>query len=62
MGAAVDDRPVFFFDIDNCLYPRSRMVHDHMQRLINVCLFYPFISHTSLTSLGILHQALVCYS
>ena len=62
-AAAVDDRPVFFFDIDNCLYPRSRMVHDHMQRLINVCIFfYPFISRMSLTSLGILHQALVCYS
>jgi hypothetical protein len=44
MGAAVDDRPVFFFDIDNCLYPRSRMVHDHMQRLINVCIFFTLSS------------------
>jgi hypothetical protein len=43
-AAAVDDRPVFFFDIDNCLYPRSRMVHDHMQRLINVCIFLTLLS------------------
>ncbi len=26
--------PVFFFDIDNCLYPRSAGIQDHMQRLI----------------------------
>ncbi|EHL02997.1 hypothetical protein M7I_0968 [Glarea lozoyensis 74030] len=30
-----DSRPVFFFDIDNCLYPKSRKVHDHMTRLID---------------------------
>lgn len=30
-----DDRPIFFFDIDNCLYPKSTKVHDHMARLIN---------------------------
>lgn len=30
-----DTRPVFFFDIDNCLYPKSTKVHDHMARLIN---------------------------
>ena len=36
MGSFVDDRPVFFLDIDNCLYPRSKSVHDHMQRLIDV--------------------------
>ncbi|KPI40985.1 Suppressor of disruption of TFIIS [Cyphellophora attinorum] len=30
-----DDRPVFFFDIDNCLYAKSTKVHDHMARLIN---------------------------
>jgi len=30
-----DDRAVFFFDIDNCLYAKSRQVHDHMARLIN---------------------------
>jgi hypothetical protein len=62
MGAVVDDRPIFFFDIDNCLYPRSRRVHDLMQRLINVCISHSFISRTSLTSLGILHQAPVCYN
>ncbi|KAL6719949.1 putative suppressor of disruption of TFIIS [Lecanora helva] len=28
-------RPVFFFDIDNCLYPHSAGVQDHMQRLID---------------------------
>jgi pyrimidine and pyridine-specific 5'-nucleotidase len=30
-----DDRAVFFFDIDNCLYPKSTKVHDHMAQLIN---------------------------
>ncbi|KEF55115.1 pyrimidine 5'-nucleotidase [Exophiala aquamarina CBS 119918] len=30
-----DDRPLFFFDIDNCLYPKSNNVHDHMAILIN---------------------------
>merc|ERR1711964_226788 len=29
------NRPVFFFDIDNCLYPKSKKVHDHMSRLID---------------------------
>jgi FMN phosphatase YigB (HAD superfamily) len=43
MGLAVDDRPVFFFDIDNCLYPRSKKVHDHMQRLIDVSISHPYI-------------------
>ncbi|KAI1116925.1 Haloacid dehalogenase-like hydrolase-domain-containing protein [Nemania sp. NC0429] len=28
-------RPVFFFDIDNCLYPRSSKVHDMMAKLID---------------------------
>ena len=28
-------RPVFFFDIDNCLYPRSTRVQDLMQDLID---------------------------
>jgi len=46
MGAVVDDRPIFFFDIDNCLYPRSRRVHDLMQRLINAF----FIKHLSVTT------------
>ena len=30
-----DDRAIFFFDIDNCLYAKSTKVHDHMARLIN---------------------------
>ncbi|KAG9238844.1 HAD-like domain-containing protein [Amylocarpus encephaloides] len=30
-----DSRIVFFFDIDNCLYPKSKKVHDHMTRLID---------------------------
>lgn len=28
-------RPIFFFDIDNCLYPRSKRVHDLMGDLID---------------------------
>jgi pyrimidine and pyridine-specific 5'-nucleotidase len=40
-----DARPVFFFDIDNCLYPKSRRVHDHMGRLINEY----FVKHLSLS-------------
>lgn len=28
-------RAVFFFDIDNCLYAKSKNVHDHMAHLIN---------------------------
>ncbi|KAK9380656.1 HAD-like domain-containing protein [Kockiozyma suomiensis] len=31
----MDDRIVFFFDIDNCLYPRSYMIHDRMAKLID---------------------------
>lgn len=34
-GGGEDRRPVFFFDIDNCLYPKSNNVHDHMAVLIN---------------------------
>ncbi|KIW14189.1 pyrimidine 5'-nucleotidase [Exophiala spinifera] len=30
-----DERAIFFFDIDNCLYPKSKKVHDHMAVLIN---------------------------
>ncbi|MCJ1278489.1 hypothetical protein MMC21_006306 [Puttea exsequens] len=30
-----DGRPIFFFDIDNCLYPRSTRVQDLMQDLID---------------------------
>ncbi|KAJ9131556.1 Pyrimidine nucleotidase [Pleurostoma richardsiae] len=28
-------KPVFFFDIDNCLYPKSAKVHDLMAKLID---------------------------
>ncbi|PWW73154.1 pyrimidine 5-nucleotidase [Tuber magnatum] len=30
-----DNLPVFFFDIDNCVYSRSKRVHDMMRELIN---------------------------
>ncbi|KAH9808647.1 pyrimidine 5-nucleotidase like protein [Teratosphaeria destructans] len=30
-----DGRKVFFFDIDNCLYPKSYRIHDHMSELID---------------------------
>ncbi|KAA8904165.1 Haloacid dehalogenase-like hydrolase-domain-containing protein [Sphaerosporella brunnea] len=33
-NATGDGRPVFFFDIDNCLYSRSKKVHDMMKTLI----------------------------
>merc|ERR1711964_798679 len=39
------NRPVFFFDIDNCLYPKSKKVHDHMSRLIDEY----FMKHLDLT-------------
>ena len=42
--AELDLRPVFFFDIDNCLYPRNRKVHDIMQKLIDQF----FVKHLSL--------------
>lgn len=41
-----DNRQVFFFDIDNCLYPRNRKVHDIMQELIDQY----FIKHLSLSA------------
>ncbi|KAF3067434.1 hypothetical protein GL218_08674 [Daldinia childiae] len=34
-NGAIDSRPVLFFDIDNCLYPRSAKVHDLMADLID---------------------------
>ncbi|KAI1344607.1 pyrimidine 5'-nucleotidase [Xylariaceae sp. FL0016] len=34
-SGAISSRPVFFFDIDNCLYPRSTKVHDLMAKLID---------------------------
>lgn len=33
--AAPDGRKVFFFDIDNCLYPKSYKIHDVMSVLID---------------------------
>jgi pyrimidine and pyridine-specific 5'-nucleotidase len=32
-----DEKPVFFFDIDNCLYPKSTRVAHMMSDLIGVC-------------------------
>lgn len=43
---ASDGRAVFFFDIDNCLYPKTRLVHDHMAHLINKY----FITHLPLSA------------
>ncbi|KAI1612677.1 Haloacid dehalogenase-like hydrolase-domain-containing protein [Exophiala viscosa] len=40
-SSSSDNRAVFFFDIDNCLYHSSKKVHDHMARLINKY----FVSH-----------------
>jgi len=40
-----DSRPVFFFDIDNCLYPKSLNVHDLMTVLIDQY----FMEHLELT-------------
>ncbi|KAM3423765.1 hypothetical protein BST61_g1169 [Cercospora zeina] len=35
-GTTQDDpRDVFFFDIDNCLYPKSYKIHEHMSVLID---------------------------
>lgn len=31
----IDDRIVFFFDIDNCLYPKSYQIHEKMSVLID---------------------------
>lgn len=39
------DKKVFFFDIDNCLYPKSYKIHEHMSELIDDY----FQSHLSLT-------------
>ena len=39
-----DRRPVFFFDIDNCLYPRSLRIQELMQELIDSY----FVRHLSL--------------
>ncbi|CAJ2513795.1 Uu.00g019140.m01.CDS01 [Anthostomella pinea] len=34
-SSSSSSRPVWFFDIDNCLYPRSSKVHDLMAQLID---------------------------
>jgi pyrimidine and pyridine-specific 5'-nucleotidase len=39
-------RPVLYWDIDNCLYPRNKKVHDVMQDLIDKF----FIQHLSLSA------------
>ncbi|CAG8961037.1 hypothetical protein HYFRA_00002577, partial [Hymenoscyphus fraxineus] len=44
-SSMADSRPVFFFDIDNCLYPKSKNVHHHMTRLIDDY----FMKHFELT-------------
>ncbi|KAF9890740.1 hypothetical protein FE257_005606 [Aspergillus nanangensis] len=43
---APDSRPVFFFDIDNCLYSKQCNIHDEMQKLINQF----FMHHLSLNT------------
>ncbi|KAK5112272.1 hypothetical protein LTR62_004433 [Meristemomyces frigidus] len=40
-----DRRKVFFFDIDNCLYPKSYKIHEHMGQLIDAY----FQTHLSLS-------------
>ncbi|KAI2822041.1 hypothetical protein CBS115989_2352 [Aspergillus niger] len=45
-SAPLDPRPVFFFDIDNCLYSKGCNIHDEMQKLINQF----FIKHLSLNA------------
>ena len=53
-GAKPDNRKVFFFDIDNCLYPKSYQIHDKMAVLIDDY----FQTHLSLSreDATILHQ------
>ncbi|PPJ49828.1 hypothetical protein CBER1_03337 [Cercospora berteroae] len=49
-----DSRAVFFFDIDNCLYPKSYKIHEHMSVLIDSY----FQTHLSLSpeDATMLHQ------
>ncbi|KAJ5720548.1 uncharacterized protein N7483_008482 [Penicillium malachiteum] len=49
-----DSRPIFFFDIDNCLYSKQCNIHDEMQKLINKF----FCKHLALTpeDAHMLHQ------
>jgi pyrimidine and pyridine-specific 5'-nucleotidase len=44
-GVAHLPRKVFFFDIDNCLYPKSFAIHEHMGALIDEY----FMKHLSLS-------------
>ncbi|KAL5051414.1 hypothetical protein BDW71DRAFT_170980 [Aspergillus fruticulosus] len=46
LSTMTDTRPVFFFDIDNCLYSRKSNIHDEMQKLIHKF----FVNHLSLNS------------
>lgn len=43
-ASSLNRRPVFFFDIDNCLYPRSLRIQELMQELIDAY----FARHLSL--------------
>ncbi|OLN86166.1 Uncharacterized protein C24B11.05-like protein 1 [Colletotrichum chlorophyti] len=43
-AGAAPPKPVFFFDIDNCLYSRNHNIHDLMAKLIDEY----FITHLSL--------------
>ncbi|KXL47262.1 hypothetical protein M433DRAFT_65442 [Acidomyces richmondensis BFW] len=45
-GHSCCGKKVFFFDIDNCLYPQSYRIHDIMQKLIDEY----FQTHLGLTS------------
>ncbi|KAL4910001.1 hypothetical protein BDW74DRAFT_46557 [Aspergillus multicolor] len=46
LSTMADTRPIFFFDIDNCLYSRKSNIHDEMQKLIHEF----FVNHLSLSS------------
>ncbi|KAJ9636988.1 putative suppressor of disruption of TFIIS [Knufia peltigerae] len=45
-SSSKDGRAIFFFDIDNCLYPNSKNVHDHMALLIDKY----FIKHLDMST------------
>ena len=53
MSFPKDTRPILFFDIDNCLYPRSARVQDLMQELIDAY----FVRHLSLPA----HDAMLLH-
>ena len=53
MSPPRDTRPILFFDIDNCLYPRSSRVQDLMQELIDGY----FVRHLSLPA----HDAMLLH-